>query len=90
MPPRQTRQQQNRADPRLKKCPFCPVSVKGQPTTGGAAYIDYKDYPTMKPFIDYFGNIRKRYYTGVCLKHQKMLKTAVERARFMAMLAYRK
>ena len=72
---------QQRSDPRLKKCPFC---------QGGAAYIDYKDYPTIKPLIDYFGNIRPRYYTGVCLKHQKMLREAVERARFMAMLAYRK
>ncbi len=80
-PPRQTRQQQNRADPRLKKCPFCEKQ---------AAYIDYKDYPIMKPFIDYFGNLRKRYYSGTCLKHQKMLKTGVERARFMGMLAYRK
>jgi ribosomal protein S18 len=26
----------------------------------------------------------------VCLKHQKMLKTAIERARFMGMLSYRK
>jgi small subunit ribosomal protein S18 len=77
----QKQQQQRRSDPRLKKCPFCEK---------GAKYIDYKDYPTMKEFIDYFGNIRARYYTGVCLKHQKMLKTAVERARFMAMLAYRK
>ena len=80
-PPRQTRQQQNRADPRLKKCPFCDKQT---------IYMDYKDYPTLKPFIDYFGNIRKRYYSGVCLKHQKMLKTAVERARFMGMLSYRK
>jgi small subunit ribosomal protein S18 len=70
-----------RADPRLKKCPFCLKSTK---------YIDYKDYPTLKPFIDYFGSIMKRYYTGVCLRHQKMLKTAIERARFMGMLAYRK
>ena len=70
-----------RADPRLKKCQFC---------TRGALYIDYKDYPTLKPFVDYFGNIRKRYYTGTCLKHQKMLRLAIERARFMAMLAYRK
>ena len=73
--------QQRRDDPRLKQCPFC---------FKGVSYIDYKDYPTMKPFIDYFGNIRKRYYTGVCLKHQKMMKTAVERARFMGMMAYRK
>ncbi|PIR49520.1 30S ribosomal protein S18 [Candidatus Peregrinibacteria bacterium CG10_big_fil_rev_8_21_14_0_10_54_7] len=75
------RKQQRRSDPRLKQCPFCEKD---------AQYIDWKDYPIMKPFIDYFGNIRQRYYTGVCLKHQKMLKTAVERARFMCMLAYRK
>jgi ribosomal protein S18 len=44
----------------------------------------------MKSFVDYFGNIMKRYYSGVCLKHQKMLRLSVERARFMGMLAYRK
>lgn len=72
---------QQRSDPRLKKCEFCAKET---------LYIDYKDYPTMKPYIDYFGNIRQRYYTGVCLKHQKMLRLAVERARFLAFLAYRK
>jgi small subunit ribosomal protein S18 len=72
---------QNRGDPRQKKCEFCTKEI---------AYIDYKDYPSMKPFIDYFGNIRARYYSGVCLKHQKMLRLAVERARFLGMLAYRK
>lgn len=70
-----------RGDPRLKKCPFCESSTQ---------YIDYKDYPAVKPYIDYFGNIRKRYYTGVCLKHQKRLREAIERARFLGMLAYRK
>jgi small subunit ribosomal protein S18 len=70
-----------RGDPREKKCTFCKKGVQ---------YIDYKDYPTIKPFVDYFGSIRKRYYTGVCLKHQKMLKQSTERARFMGMLAYRK
>lgn len=73
--------QQRRTDPRLKTCPFCGKDVK---------YVDYKDYPTLKPYTDYFGNVRQRYYTGVCLKHQKMLRTAIERARFMGMLAYRK
>jgi small subunit ribosomal protein S18 len=80
-PSYQNQQKQQRSDPRLKTCPFDPKHV---------AYIDYKDYPTIKPFIDYFGNIRAKYYTGVCLKHQKMLRQAVERARFMGMLAYRK
>jgi len=64
-----------------KNCPFDHVGVK---------YMDYKEAPTLKPYIDYFGNIRKRYYSGLCLKHQKMLKNAVERARFLGMLAYRK
>lgn len=73
---------QRRSDPRSKPCPFC--------AGGGAKYIDYKDYPTLKPFTDYFGNIRAKYYTGVCLRHQKMLSTAIERARFLGMLAYRK
>ena len=75
------KKKERRTDPRRKPCPFCDKEVK---------YIDYKDYPTMKPFVDYFGNIMKRYYTGVCLKHQKMLKNAIERSRFMGMLAYRK
>jgi len=78
---RKQQQQQQRSDPRLKKCPFCLKETK---------YIDYKDYPTIKPFMDYFGNIMKRYYSGLCLKHQKMLKNAIERARFMGMVAYRK
>ncbi len=76
---RDSKQQRN--DPRLKSCPFKDKGVK---------YIDYKDYPLLKDYIDYFGNVRARYYTGVSLKYQKMLKNAVERARFMGMLSYRK
>jgi ribosomal protein S18 len=49
-----------------------------------------EDYPLLKSHADYFGNIRKRYLSGTCLQHQKMLRLAMERARFMAMLAYRK
>ena len=88
-PQQKQQRSQRRSDPRLKKCPFCGPS-KGSVQAGGAKYIDYKDYPTIKPFVDYFGNIMNRYYTGVCLKHQKMLRTAVERARFLGFLAYRK
>lgn len=64
-----------------KTCPF---------THAGVKYIDYKDYPLLKEYTDYFGNIRKRYYTGVALKYQKMLKEAIERARFMGFMSYRK
>ncbi|MFA7681677.1 MAG: 30S ribosomal protein S18 [Candidatus Peribacteraceae bacterium] len=74
-------QQRQNTPPTKKRCSFCEKEAK---------YIDYKDYPLLKPYTDYFANIRQRYYTGMCLKHQKMLKQAVERARFMGMLAYRK
>lgn len=67
--------------PGKRPCPFCATQ---------AQYLDYKDYPTLKPYLDAFGNIKKRYYTGICLKHQKMMKKAIERARFMGMLPYRK
>ncbi|MBP9774038.1 MAG: 30S ribosomal protein S18 [Candidatus Peribacteraceae bacterium] len=73
--------QQQKKQVQKKHCPF---------DQHDAQYMDYKDYPTLKPYIDYFGNIRNRYYSGVCLRHQKMLKNAVEKARFMAMLSYRK
>ena len=64
-----------------RSCPF---------TKAGVTYIDWKDYPMLKNFTDYFGNIKKRYYTGVSLRHQKMLKRAIEQARFMGLLPYRK
>lgn len=71
----------HRPEQKRKACSFCEKNVEE---------IDYKDYPTLKPHVDYFGNIRQRSHTGACLQHQKMLKTAIERARFMGMLAYRK
>ena len=74
-------EQQHRPDNKRRVCSFCEK---------GIADVDYKDYPTLKPHVDYFGNIRQRSHTGTCLRHQKMLKTAIERARFMGMLAYRK
>ncbi len=67
--------------PGKRPCPFCKQ---------GTLWIDYKDYSALKKFTNYFSSIKKRYYTGVCLHHQKMLKIAVERARFMGILAYRK
>ena len=67
--------------PSKRTCPF---------TQAGVEHIDWKNYPTLKQFTDNFGNLKKRYYTGVSLRHQKKLKTAVEQARFMGFLAYRK
>jgi small subunit ribosomal protein S18 len=80
---------QNMTAPQKRSCPFC-GSDRSREGKQKNAHIDYKDYPLLKKFTDYFGNIKKRYYTGVCLFHQKQLREAVERARFMGLLAYRK
>lgn len=73
--------QKRRQDLRTKKCGYCEKSTQ---------YVDWKDYPLLKQHIDYFGAVRKRFLSGTCLRHQKMIRLAIERARFMGMLAYRK
>ncbi len=62
-----------------RRCAFC---------TNQMEHIDYKDIQTLKYFIDGFQRIKPRYYTGVCLRHQKALSTAVKRAREMALVPF--
>ena len=62
-----------------RRCAFC---------TNQMEYIDYKDLRTLKYFIDGFRRIKPRYYTGVCLKHQKKLAEAIKRAREMALVPF--
>ena len=50
--------------------------------------IDYKDVELLKKYITKFGKITPRYYTGVSLKNQKKLATAIKRARMMALLPF--
>lgn len=65
---------------KLKKvCPFDAAKV---------THIDYKDVPTLKKYLSRYGKIVPRYYSGVCLKHQKMLASSVKKARVMALLPY--
>jgi small subunit ribosomal protein S18 len=67
--------------PSLKKktCSFCEQQIKD---------IDYKNIPLLRPFINYFAKIKPRYYSGVCLKHQKKLTNAIKKSRFIALLPY--
>jgi len=60
-------------------CPFCEQKV---------TYIDYKNTKLLIRFISQYGRIIPKYYTGVCLGHQKMLSRAVKTARQMALIAY--
>lgn len=62
-----------------KACPF---------KKAGIQYIDYKDVSLLKKYVTKYGKIVPRYYTGVSLKYQKMLTTAIKRARLMGLLKF--
>lgn len=54
----------------------------------GVTHIDYKDVDLLKKYLSRYGRITPRYYTGVSLKFQKMLASAIKKARIMALLPY--
>ena len=54
----------------------------------GIKYIDYKDTELLKKFLNSHGRVLSSKRTGVSSKYQRMLKEAVKRARFMALLPY--
>lgn len=62
-----------------KKCGFCAEKVN---------YIDYKNLRLLKRFMSQYGRIVPKYYSGVCLKHQKRVASGVKLAREMALLPY--
>jgi small subunit ribosomal protein S18 len=51
-------------------------------------FIDYKDIDLLKKFISPNGKITPRRVTGTSSKYQRMLATAIKRARQMALLPY--
>ncbi|MBQ7265881.1 MAG: 30S ribosomal protein S18 [Firmicutes bacterium] len=60
-------------------CSFCVDKV----TTA-----DYKDVAKLRRFISERGKILPRRITGNCAKHQRVLTTAIKRARHLALLPY--
>lgn len=65
--------------PRRKVCAFCVDKVKK---------IDFKDIGRIRRYVSERGKIDPRRKSGNCAKHQRMLTTALKRARHMAMLPY--
>ena len=51
-------------------------------------YIDYKDTETLKQYITENGKIVPSRITGTKARYQRMLGTAIEHARFLALLPY--
>lgn len=50
--------------------------------------IDYKDAKALKPFITERGKIVPSRITGNCAKHQRVITTAIKRARVIAILPF--
>lgn len=57
-------------------------------TKNNIGTIDYKDVELLKKFISERGKILPRRVTGTSAKYQRMLTTAIKRARHMALLPY--
>jgi len=61
------------------KCRFCRAKVEN---------VDYKDIGTLKKLITPQGKMFSRKRAGNCAYHQRAVKQAVKRARFLALLPY--
>ena len=62
-----------------KSCRFCADRVD---------YIDYKDSKTLGSYVPERGKILPRRISGTCAPHQRMLATAIKRARNAALLPF--
>ena len=66
--------------PRKKVCAFCQEKLD---------VIDYKDVSRLKKFITEGGKILPRRMSGTCAAHQRILATAIKRARITALLPFK-
>jgi len=68
-----------RSKKKKRICSFCVDKIE---------LIDYKDVARLKKFITERGKILPRRISGNCAHHQRMLTTAIKRARIMALLPF--
>ena len=66
--------------PRKKVCAFCQEKLDA---------IDYKDVNRLKKFITEGGKIIPRRMSGTCAAHQRLLATAIKRARIASLLPFK-
>ncbi len=57
-------------------------------TQEGTKEIDYKDLETLKAYVSETGKIVPSRITGTKARYQRQLGTAIERARFLALIPY--
>jgi small subunit ribosomal protein S18 len=64
---------------RKRHCRFCENRIQ---------QIDYRDERLLRRFVTERGKIIPRRISGSCAHHQRMLTTAIKRARHLAILPY--
>ncbi len=64
--------------PRSKECAFC--KAKALPV--------WSDSEKLKEYLTARGRIMSSQFTGVCVKHQKILAKAIKQARHLALLPF--
>ena len=71
----------DRVRPRRRKkvCSFCVDKVE---------HIDFKDTAKLRRYLSERGKILPRRISGTCAPHQRMLATAIKRARNAALLPF--
>ncbi len=68
--------------PLFKRKKFCRFTAEG------IKQVDYKDIEILKDFINENGKVIPARITGTTSFYQRQLNTAIERARFLALLPY--
>ena len=66
--------------PRRKVCAFCQEKVEE---------IDYKDVNRLKKYVTEGCKIVPRRMSGTCAAHQRLLATAIKRARIASLLPFK-
>lgn len=62
---------------------------KGDPLAeAGIRYVDYKDEKLLQRFLTERGKILPARLSGITARHQRQIRTAIKRARFLALLPY--
>lgn len=64
---------------RRKPCHLCEARIR---------VVDYKDQPLLSRFVTERGKIVPSRITGACAPHQRQLRRAIKRARYLALLPY--
>jgi small subunit ribosomal protein S18 len=73
-----TKQRKEKIKPRSKECAFCKAKV--EPV--------WSDVERLGEYLSARGRILSSQFTGVCVKHQKVLAREIKHARHLALLPF--